>query len=46
MTFDKFYETVLTISGIDAPKEYIKILWVHAYTIDQAVHHLQTMNDE
>lgn len=46
MKFKQFYETVTIKSGVTATEKYVRILWDNAYTIEQAVHNLQTMNDE
>lgn len=45
MTFEQFYNKVIEISGIQASERFVRILWDEAYTIEQAVHSLQTMND-
>jgi len=45
MTFEQFYQTVTKQAGVNATKEYVRILWSNAYTIEQAVHNLQTMDE-
>lgn len=45
MTFNDFYKKVNEISGVEAPRHFVKILWHYGYTIEQAVHTLQTKND-
>ncbi len=44
MTFEQFYKEVTAKAGVQATKKYVRILWEHAYTIEQAIHNLQTMN--
>lgn len=46
MTFEQFYQTVTRQANVIATKEYVRILWSNAYTIEQSVHNLQTMNEE
>jgi hypothetical protein len=46
MTFQQFYQEVIKKSGVNAEQKYVRILWDNAYTIEQAIHNLQTMNDE
>jgi hypothetical protein len=45
MTFAQFYQTVTKQASVNATKEYVRILWSNAYTIEQAVHNLQTMDE-
>ena len=45
MTFEQFYQTVTKQASVNASKEYVRILWSNAYTIEQAVHNLQTMDE-
>ena len=46
MTFEQFYKEVTEKSKVEATKEYVRILWNNAYTIDQAIHNLKTMHEE
>jgi len=46
MTFKQFYEKVTKESGVIATETYVRILWDNAYTIEQAIHNLKTMDDE
>ena len=45
MTFEQFYQTVTKQANVATTKEYVRILWSNAYTIEQAVHNLQTMDE-
>ena len=45
MTFERFYKEVISRTEVKATKKYVRILWERAYTIDQACHALETMND-
>lgn len=45
MTFEQFYQTVTKQAGVNAAKEYVRILWFNAYTIEQAVHNIQTIGE-
>jgi len=45
MTFEEYYKKVTEKSGVFATVKYVRILWERAYTIDQAVHALKTMDD-
>ena len=45
MTFEQFYQTVTKQAGVNATKEYVRILWSNAYTTEQAIHNLQTMDE-
>lgn len=45
MTFEQFYQTVIKQAGVFAKKEYVRILWSNAYTIEQAVYNIQTMDE-
>ena len=46
MTFEQFYQEVIKQASVNAKRNYVRILWENAYTIEQAVHNLQTMNEE
>lgn len=46
MTFEQFYKEVTEKSKVNATKEYVRILWDNAYTIEEAIHNLETMNEE
>lgn len=45
MTFLEYYKKVIELSGVEATKDYVKILWHYAYTIEQAVNNLKTIKD-
>jgi len=45
MTFEQFYKKVIKESKVEASREYVRILWVNAYTIEQAIHNLKTMHE-
>jgi hypothetical protein len=46
MTFEQFYQEVIKQSSVNAERKYVRILWDNAYTVEQAVRNLQTMNEE
>ena len=46
MTFEQFYKEVTEKSKVNAPPKYIRILWDNAYTIEQAIRNLETMDEE
>ncbi len=45
MTFEQFYKEVTDKAKVEATREYVRILWDNAYTIDQAIHNLKTMHE-
>jgi hypothetical protein len=45
MTFNQFYQEVIRLSLVYAERKYVRILWDNAYSIEQAVHNLKTMNN-
>lgn len=45
MTFEQFYKKVTSESLVVATKEYVRILWDNAYTIEQAIHNLKTKDE-
>ena len=46
MIFEQFYKEVTEKSKVNAHREYVRILWDNAYTIEQAIHNLETMHEE
>jgi uncharacterized protein YukE len=45
LTFERFEKIVIELSGVEAPEGYVRILWTYAYTIEQAMRSLQTLED-